>query len=308
MPRWVAITPDGRSAYVTVDDFNPDGSSLSAVIVIDTATNKVATTITLSPGGGGPSGVAISPDGRRAYVPNFDSSRLSGVVSVIDTAKKSVTTTITISGRGGGPAGVAITPDGRELFVATDKEVDENNGRVSVIDTTTNIVITKISVNPFPSGIAITPNGRHAYVLDTEQMPAVIDTATHERTFPNEGLGSGKMVFTPDGHRAYVPGDSSVLVNVIEIPTNTLINVIDLGPISFIPDVAITPDGRHVYVTQRGIGPNVRVIDTTTNKLVDFPVDWSGTADGLAITPTGLHAYVADRQSKAVVVIPTLDS
>jgi YVTN family beta-propeller protein len=55
-PTGLAITPDGRHAYVTIPD--PD-----TVSVIDLASNTVTATI---PVPGFPMGIAIAPDGRHA--------------------------------------------------------------------------------------------------------------------------------------------------------------------------------------------------------------------------------------------------
>lgn len=57
-PFGVAITPDSTRAYVTV-------IRTGTVAVIDTASNTVVQSVTLSPGA---AGIAISPDGTRAYV------------------------------------------------------------------------------------------------------------------------------------------------------------------------------------------------------------------------------------------------
>ena len=88
---WIALTPDGTRAYVTMPAVN-------AVKVIDTAINAVSTTIHVNRG---PEGVAITPDGTRAYVAN----RRYDTVSVIDTASNAVLTTIPV---GKNPEGVAI--------------------------------------------------------------------------------------------------------------------------------------------------------------------------------------------------------
>ncbi len=71
----------------------------NTVLVIDTATNTVVDTVTLSQ----PFGVAISPDGVFAYVTH------SNQISVIDTATNTVAVTVTV---GINPRGVAIMPDG----------------------------------------------------------------------------------------------------------------------------------------------------------------------------------------------------
>jgi YVTN family beta-propeller protein len=62
------------------------GNSVSA---IDTATNSVVATIAV---GANPSDIAISPDGKTAYVTNAGSN----TVSVINTSTNVVTTTVTV--------------------------------------------------------------------------------------------------------------------------------------------------------------------------------------------------------------------
>src|SRR4029077_8815160 len=90
-------------AYVTSS--SPGGPTVS---VIDTATNSVVATI---PVGIDPVGVAITPDGTRAYVTNLFNS-----VSVIDTVTNTVVATIPL-GTNQNPDWVAITPDGTRAYV-----------------------------------------------------------------------------------------------------------------------------------------------------------------------------------------------
>ncbi|MGH6812854.1 MAG: YncE family protein, partial [Methylocella sp.] len=114
-------------AYVTVEgEGSPSSPGNGTVSVIDTATNKVVgTPITV---GILPKGVAVTPDGKHAYVTNGGSN----TVSVIATASNTVVgTPITV---GDEPLGVAITPDGTHAYV-----VNLNN--VSVIATASNTVV-----------------------------------------------------------------------------------------------------------------------------------------------------------------------
>jgi len=67
--------------------------------------------------------------------------------------------------------------------------------------------------------------------------------------------------------------------------------------------VAVTPDGKYVYVTDHGSG-NVDVIDTATNSVV-ATVPVGAAPYDIAITPDGKHAYVADSGSGNVDVIDT---
>jgi YVTN family beta-propeller protein len=258
-PRWVAITPDGHRAYVTLTKDQPgDLPTLSAVAVIDTQTNTVAATVTIDHRSNldQPSGIVITPDGRRAYVSNFD-----------------------------------------------------GRGVVDVIDTATNTIITTIRGNPRPSTVTVTPNGDFVYVLDDDGSPQVIDTATHKARLAEELEGvvtNGRIAFTPDGLHLYAVSEGSDLVQVLEVTTGTIVAVVDVfGGRS--TDVALSRDGRHLCVTQRpgnALKRPLWVIETATHKVIGSPAEWSGTANGLAITPDGSAVYVADRNSRAVRVIP----
>ncbi|MFE9960574.1 YncE family protein, partial [Micromonospora sp. NPDC005299] len=130
----------------------------------------------------------------------------------------------------------------------------EGQGKVSMIDTATNVVLTTIRGNPFPSTMTITPNGAFAYVLDNDGSPEVIDTATHEVTFPfplDGTIRNGRIAFTPDSLRAYIVSEGNDFVMVLEVATHKAIAVVDVfGGRS--TDVAVTGDGRQVWVTQWG--------------------------------------------------------
>lgn len=120
MPYGVAVTPDGSKVYVTNLNDN-------AVSVIDTAMNKVITTISVGPN---PLAVAVTPDGSKVYVTNNNADS----VSVIDTATNTVIgSPIPV---GFGPIGVAAAPDGSKVYVTS------LSGTVSVIDTVSNTVTT----------------------------------------------------------------------------------------------------------------------------------------------------------------------
>jgi len=122
-------------AYVT-------NSGSNTVSVIDTAINTVVATV---PVGFSPSGVAITPDGTRAYV-------TGSPVSVIDTATNTVVATLPVGG-----SVVAITPDGTHAYVANSFRQTSFSGSVSVIDTATNTEVATVPVGSRAFGVAITP-------------------------------------------------------------------------------------------------------------------------------------------------------
>ncbi|MER6618025.1 YncE family protein [Streptomyces xantholiticus] len=118
------------------------------VSVIDTATNTVIDTINV---GATPQGVAITPDGTRAYI----ADRAMDRVAVVDTATNTLLTTIPV---GDGPQEVAVTPDGTRVYV-TNLDSDDvsviDTATNTVIDTATNTVVDTVPVGDGPVGVAI---------------------------------------------------------------------------------------------------------------------------------------------------------
>jgi YVTN family beta-propeller protein len=113
-------------------------------VVIDTATNAVIDSFPTNAG----LDIALTPDGTRAYVPNFDSE-----VRVIETATNTLVAEIPF----GGPAlFVAVTPDGTGAYV-TEAGSSSFIGTVVVIDTATNMVVDEIEGFKCPQAIAIAP-------------------------------------------------------------------------------------------------------------------------------------------------------
>ena len=268
------------------------------VSAITTATGEVSATIPVGTSNAGwPLRVAITPDGKHAYVTGGS----NGTVSVIDTATDVVSATIDV---GGGPVGVAITPDGRRAYVT-----NSSDPTVSVIDTATDSVSATIDVGG-GLGVAITPDGKHAYVTGgSNGTVSVIETATGAVSASIDVGGGLGVAITPDGRHAYVTGtgfhaDTSAPlpdplqapdhVSVIDTATGVVSATIPVGPNP--GDVAITPDGQHVYVidhpTGGGLG-TVSVIDTATGQVSATVSPGRLDPQAVAITPDGKYAYVA---------------
>lgn len=121
-PTDIALTPDGSRAYVTLYD--------DKVVTIDLASNAVASTVPVKNVTGG---VAISADGRRAYVgTSLDIAKKGdGPISVIDTASNNVIASIPSPIRNDH---IAVSPDGRRLYLAGDTFAGVRRG-VAVVDT-----------------------------------------------------------------------------------------------------------------------------------------------------------------------------
>jgi YVTN family beta-propeller protein len=166
-PTWIAITPDGASAYVSL-------TSTGGVAVIATGTNIVTATITLTPLvifgppiPASPQGLAVTPDGAFVYVAtNFPQTG----VHRISTATNTDVTTIV------GPYGtdLLVTPNGASVYVS------DGDSTVSVIDTATNTQSAAITFPGSPGGIEVQPGGAFVWVGGyTNGTVPIIDTATN---------------------------------------------------------------------------------------------------------------------------------
>jgi len=106
----VAVTPDGRSVWVSGDN---------GVAVVDVVTSTVIHTLPITYAGG----IAFSPDGRRAYIADTQTN----TVDVLDTTTPAVLDSVPA---GRTPQSIAVSPDGFTAWVA-----DTATNTVSVVDT-----------------------------------------------------------------------------------------------------------------------------------------------------------------------------
>ena len=291
-PAGVAVNPEGTRVYVAnfyLDNYENTLSTLinpklmlvkgtdehvetgeGTVSVIDAATNTLIATVPVE---SSPVGVAITPDGTKAYVAN----RGSDIVSVIDTATNTVTAMVNV---GSGPTGVVVTPDGKKAYVTNLYGSD-----VSIIDTATNTVTATVPVGDYPFGVAITPDGAKVYVSNAgSSTVSVIDTATNTvtATVPVGGWTLGTAV-NPAGTKAYVTNYNDGTLSVIDTATNTVTATVFVGSGPY--GVATNQDGTKVYVANQGSN-TVSVIDAATNNIIStVDVGESPAAFGQFICP-----------------------
>ncbi len=294
-PKHIAITPDATTAYVS-------NIGRATVTVLDTASNAVATTITV-PGPGVVGDIAIAPDGATAYVAHFPAR-----VYPIDTTTNTVGAPIQLPA-GTDPETLAITPDGATIYVG---EGIGGGGRVFPITTgATPVVGAPIAIAAGTVGeLAITPDGATAYVAaEDDRAVYPIDTADNTRgaRIPVGGEPHA-IAIAPDGRTAYVTtndfGTPAIYEVVpIDLGDNTTGNPIrvDTPP----EGIAITPDGATLYVTSLDA---VYPIDADTGAVSRIALDGSGPQFGIAITPDqapDAALVIAPPHSPAVFAAPS---
>lgn len=256
----VAISPDGRSVYATGYD---------ALSVIDTAPNRVTDVLRLSECG---HGVAVTPNGAAAYVMS------NRTLAVVDALSHAVVSRILLDDSdncGCDAAPIAVARDAELAYVAGCQAI-------VVVDTRRHTVRDRIPLaDPlYPGsiiGIAVTPEAALAYVTTFDGVYA-LQTASHESTRISAPVSPdlydeyGDIAMAPDGSvayavHAYTTADGTLhgSVDVIDVRAGTIAASIPLDD-SQPEQVAVSPDGRSVYVTGSD-QQAVSVIDATSRTI-----------------------------------------
>ena len=227
-PNGVAISPDGTRVYVA----NTVAGTVS-IFAVNRLRVIWLRRVGDIPVGTEPYGLALTPNGKKLYVTNARSN----TVSVIDTAASRVIKTIT--GVGFEPRGLAITNDNDEndddelvyvtQFFATpngaklDGEDDSKSGRVSIVRTSDDTVVTEVEMKPIRDTGFKAPGDAIARIAP----PAVIteeDLKFNTGAYPNQ-LNSIALKNT----FAYVPSTGASPNGPVRFDVNTqsLLGIID---------------------------------------------------------------------------------
>jgi DNA-binding beta-propeller fold protein YncE len=297
------------------------------VTPISTLTNKAGSPFKV---GAGPTAIAISSNGKTAYVAAGKATR----VNVIQLANHAITHSIAVTTA---PEALALTPNGKDVYVAelgTSSTVGTGHGQVQEFDTKTNRIVHTVNVGSWPTSIAIAPNGKTVYVACGYGSFEIlgISTATNSvtSTIPSSPLDAApsnywlpsRIAITPNGQTAFVSETPNFACDygplaVINLTTHQLVATIwasdqwPYGPV-------ISPNGKVVYTAGNQGGVNDFIgFNTATYATVVGPtalnasnppwlnLGWhDNSAAGIAITPNGATVYVAGNIAGRGVVIP----
>jgi len=259
----------------------------NTVLAVNTITNKIIDTI---PVGADPGFVAISPDGKKAYIAN-----ISGIsLSIINTQTNQVKD-ISIFDN---PTGVLFSNDGTRAYVTG------ASGSCTVIDVANDAVLTALTFPSGGAGLALSNDGKWIYVATFATGDVrVYDTDNNAEIINIPVSGARYAATSLDGGKIYVTGSNSNNVYVIDAATNTLSATISLTTDA--EGIVVSPDGSRIYVTNQSAG-TVTVIDAINNSVMTaLPVGKSPA--GISITPDGKYVYVVNVDSGTLSIIRTSD-
>jgi YVTN family beta-propeller protein len=264
VPHGVAIAPDGSRIYVTDE-------ALTTLDVVDAKTLKVSKRISLS---GHPNNVDVSPDGARVYV---GIRQAPGAVDVIDTRSLARIKSIPVKGE---IHNVYVTPDGKHVVAGSIAA-----STISVIDARTDALAWTLTLSAGIRPMAFTRNADGSTKEIIVQLSdfhgfAIVDFAArkeirritlpdppgeHRETEGLQGSPSHGLAVTPDGKTLWATSKYYEYVAAYSLPDYKLLSVVKVG---LHPDwLAVTPDGKNVYVALAGDDTTV-VIDNRTKQVI----------------------------------------
>jgi YVTN family beta-propeller protein len=207
-----------------------------------------------------PIGLALTPNGKDAYVTNVDSD----TVSAVSVAHHSVVRTIHTGGYD--PEAIAITPNGKYAYVA-----NNGSGTVTPIRISTNAALTPIKVGKFPADIAIAPNGKYAYVTNNGSGTVSKIKLSDRKVVKTIRTGGypDTIAITPNGKDAYT-GSFDEQGTKTHLGTVAKQISVGRGPIW----LAVQPNGQYVMVADF-YSNAIQPITVATNT-ADTATSWTG--------------------------------
>ncbi len=247
-PHGVAVSPDGRHWYATVSHGEP------TLWKFELQEDRLVGRVTLPTAGA--ARIGITPDGRRAFVPDYDRARPGepGRVAVVQLEDLTVVATPVVCA---GPHHAAVDPAGELVAVACSL-----GDEIVMLDSETLTERARFPVGPNP-GPAGRPNYRPlnvAWTADGEVLFVSLHAAAAVRAIRRDGTAVGtvevgdrpaQIALTRDGATLVVAnrGDASIsLVDPHQLTERARIPVGAAHP----HGVAIDEDGVRAYVTCEG--------------------------------------------------------
>ena len=231
----------------------------------------------------------------------FVTNTKSDSVSVIDTNTFEVLATIPVGN--GKPNRIVFHPDGKWAWVVYDKSHD-----LGVIDADTRKLVKRVKIGGNPYNLSFTPDGRYLLVLDWSSdtsndeiifydlQAEKIDGRVEVSTWP------AHSVFSRDGKRLYVSGETAGDLTVIDVTTRTTVarHVHGGGDAM---GLALAADGKILYAAA-GENKTILKIDTATNKPIGT-IALPGIVHESTLTLDGRYLYTTLRRSNKIVVVDT---
>lgn len=288
----------------------------NTLVIVDPVALKIIGRV---PAGNDPHEVAVSDDGRTAYISNYGGFGAIGgnTISVVDLVALKPRAAIDL-GALRSPHGLALA-GGKLYFTAEGAKVvgryDPSTNKIDWVvgtgqDRTHMIVVSNDTRTIFTSNVS------SATVSIIEQRvgqlpgpgprpagappgPGGPPRADWHVTNIAVGKGSEGFDLSPDGKELWVANAQDQTVSVIDVAEKKVVQT--LPSTKSANRLKFTPDGQYVFVSDLG-GNEMLVIDAKARK--EFKrIPLAGNSEGILMAPDGMHAYTTLNSRDAVAVI-----
>jgi len=197
------------------------------------------------------------------------------------------------------PKGVAVLPSAKLLYVA-----ESGTSNVSVIDTTTDKVLTRTKVTTGPARVAVTPNGSQVLVLNTPAGKLTFMSALTQKLLGVMAVGvlPNAVVISSESDKAYVSNRLSNTVSVIDLLRRTVLENLKTG--AGPTGLVLNDDESRLFVANAKDN-TISVFDLNEHKKLDdiklpLDVDFPGS---LLLLPDRKHILVSSESTDAIGLI-----
>jgi len=260
-PTGVALSPDGRFAYVTSYGWDPDGggggASDAGVTVLDLERRQVHTVF--QPGDyRNLGGIVVGEGGERLWMTSqaeegvVELDAQTGEVKMLWKTGHAVSDEVTVS------------HDGRRVYVS-----NTDSDQITIIDRIT-VVPSRIATGRGPTGLALSPDGRELWVANTGDNTISLIKGRRRpketQRFPSGGVAPIRISFHEGRGEAWISHRDSRTVTILDATSHEVIGEISLDGEPH--TVTFSSDGHHAYVSSPG-GNRVFVVDVESRAPVD---------------------------------------
>jgi YVTN family beta-propeller protein len=269
-PRGIHASSDGKLLYVAVS-----GTPISGPPKLDAQGNPIV----------------------KEEEDDAESDHSADGIAVVDLGRRAFVKKLPA---GSDPEQFILTPDGARMYIA-----NEDVATASVLNLASEKVEQIFRVKREPEGVALSPDGRFVYVTcESGGEVCVLDTSAKKQAGEFTVGGRPRNVaFLPDSSRAFVPSESSGLLHIVDAVQFKVLKSIALPKGSRPMGLAITRDGKTLYITNGRAG-TVSVFDTAGEKVI-ANVKVGTRPWGIGLSPDEKFLFVANGPSDDISIIDT---
>jgi YVTN family beta-propeller protein len=266
-----------------------------ALAIVDPATGKVVAKVAV---GAGPHEVAVSADGRFAYVGNYGQQTPGNTISVVDLPPQAELHRVDL-GPLQRPHGMLVaggkvyfTAETNRLIARYDPVADKVDWLFGTGQATTHMLVANADAS-----LIFTANIGSNSISAIERVPG---PAGWSETVIPVGKGPEGIDWSPDGQQVWAATGGDGGVSIIDVASKKVIETLSVGT-KRTNRLKFTPDGKLVLLSDRD-GDELVVLDAATRK-ERARLKMGRNPEGIQITPNGSLAYVAQEGANDVAIV-----